>query len=346
MIGTLNRRNPAERSLQAKFGFESLLIALMSASALACSDLADGADSYCLTDGQGLGPECTDGTGNTGPWWCLDQTPLEPEFTPQERAALVLPVVEWSRRLPLMDAGLTAQLCPTGDPTCAAPLTPPIPIQSGLLGPAVQLPTGAAGVPVFEGFDGFIKFDVVPPTPPASDEERFVTAFLYLNGIISQPISQGPPILMFQRRFRQTIVGQAFPGVDVNAVISRGAVAFRVYDCNGVPVENARVELTSGGVVPENILPFRLPASRIPDPAPRNEPLFTQSGGGAGFLNLPDGFVSITAYREDNVRIGGVQLGVVPGQLTVGTVRPDYARTADISGVPALVNGGAAGAGN
>ncbi|HEU4577827.1 MAG TPA: hypothetical protein VFS67_06215 [Polyangiaceae bacterium] len=195
-----------------------------------------------------------------------------------------------------------------------------------------------------EGFDGFIKFDVEPQDgAPLSEDDRYVSDFLYLNGIIAGSISQGPPILMFQRRFRSTIVSAAFPQADTASVINQGAVAFGVYDCNGKPVNDARVELSLQGQPVPQALPFRLPASRIPEAQNPEQPLYTQASGSAGFLNVPPGFVVVTAYRRDETRIGQVQLGSVGGQLTIGTVRPDYMRKADITAATPLAMDGAGG---
>jgi hypothetical protein len=323
-------------------GAERVLCGAVAFAAVACSGLADGGETYCLTEGQGLGGCGTGGSsgdetpGGTGAWWCLDQTPVDPPFTPGNLAALILPVLEWGTRTPLMDRGLTATLCPTGNVTCENPLAAPITIKSGLLGPAVgTLPPGAAGVPLQEGFDGFIKFDVAqdPSMPPVPEDQQFASTFLYLNGIIAGPVSRGQPVLMFQRRFRQGIVRDTFPSADVNQVVSRGAVAVGVYDCDGKPVDNARVELTTEGRPAPEALPFILPPSRIPLPQTLGQPLVTQATGSAGFLNVPLGYVVVTAYQQDGgTRIGQVQLGSVAGQLTIGAVRPDFARKADITG--------------
>ncbi|MEO8183356.1 MAG: hypothetical protein ABI895_31365 [Deltaproteobacteria bacterium] len=323
--------------------WEGVLCATIALASVACSGLADGSETWCDTDGQGLAGCGTggsgDGPGDPGPWWCLDQPVRDPDFTPMKPAALVLPVLEWSTRQPLIDQGLTATLCPTGDPSCARPLSQAIPIRAGTLGGAVQLPPGAAGVPVFEGFDGFIKFDVVPDPAqvaaggPPDPEQQFVSDYYYLNGIIAGGVSQGPPILMFQRRFRSVILAQSFPTVvDQTGVIAKGALAFGVYDCNGQPVNDAKVVLTSGGQPAPDVIPFRLPASRIPDAQPIDQDLYTQSSGAAGFLNVPIGFVAVTAYQRDGTYIGKLQLGSVGGQLTIGSVRPDFARKADITG--------------
>ena len=345
MAGTDNRKNRAEMSRQmSPHGVERVLFAVVAWAAAGCSGLADGADTYCLTDGQGIGAGCgTGGTSGspdgvdpaTAGWWCLGQPPVDPKFMPGNRAALLLPVLEWSTRTPLMDRGLQATFCANGDITCAFPLAGPIPISSSLLAGSVgMLPPGVAGVPVTEGFDGFIKFDVVPDpsqgTPP--EDQQFVSDYLYLNGIIAGPVSQGQPVLMFQRRYRQGIIQATFPSADVNAVVSRGSVAVGVYDCDGKAVEGARVELTSEGKVVADALPFVLPASRIPVAQPPDKPLVTQVAGSAGFLNVPLGSVLLTGYLQDGTRIGQVPLGSVAGQLTIGTIRPDYVRKADITG--------------
>jgi hypothetical protein len=171
--------------------------------ALGCSDLDDPQDTWCLTEGQGVG-DCVDPEGQVdgpNPWSCLGQAAQEPTFVPARPAGLVLPVLEWSSRASLMDQGLTATLCRAGDWQCLDPINDtPIPIRTGVLGSSVQLPPFAAGVPVAEGFDGFIRFDVDPGNPATPDEQRYVSTFLYLTGPIAKTVTVGPPILMFQRR--------------------------------------------------------------------------------------------------------------------------------------------------
>jgi hypothetical protein len=108
-------------------------------------------------------------------------------------------------------------------------------------------------------------------------------------------------------------------------------VVVGVYDCSGKPVADARVELTTGGQPVPNAIPFQIPASRIPDAQPMGEDLYTQSSGVVGFLNVPSGFVALTAFQRDGTRIGRVQLGALPGVLTIGSVRPDSSRNADLS---------------
>jgi hypothetical protein len=46
----------------------------------------------------------------------------------------------------------------------------------------------------------------------------------------------------------------------------------------------------------------------------------------------------VTAYQRNGTRIGQLQLGSVGGQLAIGTVRPDYARKADITGSVRIEN--------
>lgn len=313
------------------------------ATAVACSELDPGNESYCdINAGVGTcGTAGTDGGGPTG-WWCLDQVPDElPPPRPQQVVGFALPVVEWGTRAPLAGLGLIASLCPGADFACTSPLNPmPIPVAAGSFGP-VTLPLGVGAVPVPEGFDGFIKFDVATPagTP---DPATFISDNYYLGGTISGDMTQGQPILMIQKGLRQTIVQQSFPEVDAAASQNFGVLAFGVYDCDGKTVPDARIEINVAGRTPAGAIPFQLPNSRIPIAQQPGSPLYTGTSGLAGFLNVPPGTVQLTAYRRDSTdAIGSVQLGSVAGQLSIAPIRPSYVLDADITGAPQIEPAGA-----
>lgn len=307
------------------------LASSVAASSVACTSLDEPDENFCdLNPGVGT-------CGLPDPWWCLDETPPPlPPAQPGKVVGFVLPVVEWGTKLPLAGRNLQATLCSVTDYTCTPPLAMPYMVQDGLLG-QTQLPPGAAGVPVPEGFDGFVKFEVLPPTPNTPPEDLFVPDTYYMGGTVIGD-TQGAPLLMIQRRQIQTIITQSFQGVDVGAAQSLGVVAFNVYDCDGNPAADARVDIRVQGREPEGVIPFQLPASRIPLAQVPGEPLFTAPSGGGGFLNVPAGTVSLSAYRRDNVLIGVFELGSVPGEISVGSIRPAYVRDANIAGAPALAD--------
>jgi hypothetical protein len=309
--------------------------------ALACSDLAPSEDSFCSTTGEGK-PPCIDpppvGPGSDNDFTCLGLAP-QPLPTPGNApVGFVQPVVDWFTRAPLAGRGLQATLCSTLDPPCAKPLATPYMVQDRMLGMAM-LPPGAAGVPMLEGFDGFIKFDVITP-PDTPTDNQFVSEAYYLTQPVSGAVSSGPPVLMVTKGLRSSIAQNSFNNLDPNTVATNGIVVSGIYDCKGNPVTNARVEITLNGQPAAGVVPFLLPASRIPNAQPMDQPLYTTANAGiAGFLNVPPGTVKVLAYRaDDTTPFGEVQLGSVPGQITVGPVRPAYLNSANLTGYTPLNN--------
>jgi len=211
-------------------------------------------------------------------------------------------------------------------------------VQDRMLGMAM-LPPGAAGVPMLEGFDGFIKFDVITP-PDTPTDNQFVSEAYYLTQPVSGAVSSGPPVLMVTKGLRSSIAQNSFNNLDPNTVATNGIVVSGIYDCKGNPVTNARVEITLNGQPAAGVVPFLLPASRIPNAQPMDQPLYTTANAGiAGFLNVPPGTVKVLAYRaDDTTPFGEVQLGSVPGQITVGPVRPAYLNSANLTGYTPLNN--------
>jgi len=271
-------------------------------------------------------------------WSCLGQTPQTLPMPGNAPVGFVQPVVDWFTRAPLAGKGLQATLCASLDFNCTVPLAPLYMVQDRMLGNQ-PLPLGAAGVPVLEGFDGFIKFDVITPPDTATDNQ-FVSETYYLTQPVSGAVSQGPPVLMVTKGLRSTIVQQSFSGVDPTTVANNGVVVSGIYDCRGLPAENARVEIKVNGQTPVGIVPFLLPASRIPIAQPIGQPLYTTATYGvAGFLNVPPGTVQVLAFRGDDPDpFGEVQLGSVAGQITVGPVRPPYLNSANLAGYKPLDN--------
>lgn len=309
--------------------------ALMLAASLGCAELDPSDESYCdLNAGVGT---CASQPGDVdGPWWCVNQPPQELPPPQARLVAFVLPAIDWGTRAPMAGNGLTASLCTVLNYACPVPLADPYAVQAGRL-ENIPIPPPAAGVPVPEGFDGFIKFDVnVPPGTP--EAQRYVPETYYLGGAISGETTLGAPILMIQRGQRETIVRQSFSNVDPAIPIGLGSLAFGVYDCNGDPVLGARVEIRMEGEAPAGVLPFQLPASRIPVQQPANQDLTTDPASGlAGYLSVPGGTVQLTAYRTDipsGDMIGRIEIGSVPGELSVGSIRPPYARDANLRQAP------------
>jgi hypothetical protein len=245
----------------------------------------------------------------------------------------VLPIVEWDSRNPLAGRGLTATLCPVAQFTCENPLAPPFVVQEGVLG-TLPLPLSTAGVPVPEGFDGFVKFDVLAP-PDVTNDQQFVPVSYYLGGPISGDISQGPPILMTQRGLLDAMRQQAFADIDADTLQRFGLLQLGVYGCNGTPVNDARIELVAGGQAPSSLVPYQLPASRIPIAVPPDQPLYTGTSGLVGYWGVPAGAVQARAYRRgDTAPFATAELGSVPGQMSQASIRPPYLNDANVVGTP------------
>jgi len=329
-------------------GAKAVLCGVVLATAPACSDLDPGNESYCDVNA-GVGEECSMDPPREPPvdgWWCLDQTPTplplpRPNTTP---VALALTVVEWGTRASMAGTGLTASLCLSIDPTCARPLATPYIVEAGTLGgkplPELIAKAGLTTVPVFEGFDGFVRFTVTPqPGAVVGPGTAFIPQTYYLGGSISGDMTLGGSMLMIQQGLIQNIVTNSFPSVDPAAALSLGGLAFGVYDCDGQPVGDARIELSVASRSPTAAvpIPFQLPLQRIPIAQDPTQPLYTSSSGLAGYINVPQGTVELRAYRRgDSQPFGTVQLNSVAGEISVGTVNPDYVLDANLPAVPPL----------
>lgn len=322
------------RAMARGCGRSSLLLAALAAFAsVGCSDLDAGDESYCDVNA-GVGPCGTVGI-DEDIWWCLDeQPPPLPMIRPNQLVGFALPAFDWSTRIPMSSIGITATLCPPLDSTCPRPLAPPYLVVDGRLG-SNPLPLGAAGVPVPEGFDGFIKFNAIADAT-AAEADRYVPANYYLGGTVSGDMTTGGPILMLQRGLGERVVRQSFPTADPLTTLNQAALAFGVYDCNGNAARDVRVEVNVGGTRPPGVLPFQLPASRIPIAQPLDQDLVTDVTGLAGYLNVPPGAVQLIAYQRTGMQreVGRVELGAVPGELSIGSIRPAYVLDANIKGAP------------
>jgi len=192
-----------------------------------------------------------------------------------------------------------------------------------------------AGVPVYEGFDGFVKFTVSSPGGGASD---YVPETYYLGGKVFGDVSQGPPLLMLRHDAEDNLLKQSFTSVDPATAKAMGVIVVVAYDCNRNPVSNARIEISTqaqpGSPPP---IPFLLPATRIPIPAsppPYDQPVYTETSGAVGYLNVAPGSVNVKAFRgNDTVPFAEGQLGAVGGELSVASIRPSYLTDANITGV-------------
>jgi hypothetical protein len=299
---------------------------------LGCSSDADLATGYLGDTSEPVDPPRTVVLDLADPWWCLDLPPpslREPRPVTQP-VGFVLPVVEWGTLTPLAGRGLTATLCSNTQFSCASPLAPPYAVREGMLG-SLPLPAGAAGVPVIEGFDGFIKFQVPSyPGDPVSEVLEFIPLSYYLGGPISGEVSQGPPLTLLQRGLWETVLQQSFPELDRAPLQERGTLMAGVFDCNGDPVSDARVEINLAGAV----TPFLLPSSRIPIAQPAGSVITIESGL-LGYLGVPPGAVQLRAFRRgDTEPFGRAELGIVAGEMSAASLRPAYLNDANLRGVP------------
>jgi len=338
MAGTKNRICRVWLSRLTRGNAENMLCAALTlGSSLACSGLAKSDDTFCLTEGNGTGP-CIDIPGNDA-WSCIGQ---EPAMLPQPGSnpvAFVQPVVDWNSLAPMAGRGLTAKLCGNLDSTCANPIAPPWVVQDRMLG-TKPLPAGAAGVPVPEGWQGFIKFEVTPNPGDPNPDNLFVPEAYYLPGTISGEVSQGPPLVMLTRGLRANLLAQSFPSVDpATAATARGVVVSGIYDCKGEPAADVRVELLVNGQKPEGIYPFLLPPSRIAIPQDPTKDLYTSAQYRiAGFMNVPTGSVQVLAYRRGETEpYGQIEMQSVADQINVGPVRPRFLNSANLAGYTPLI---------
>jgi hypothetical protein len=301
-------------------------------SLTSCVDLDPPDDVVCESDGTctAVLPEQTDETAPE--WACLDQRPpvLPAPRPPTQPVGFVIPVLEWGSLASLAGQGLTAAYCTNADFKCASPLGQYV-TRAGFIGtqPLPPEAAGAAGLPIFEGFDGFIKFTVdLQPNSPAGS--AFVPESYYLGGRISGDVTQGPVLLMLSQGTLSNVVAQSFPNIDVAAAGMLGIVVVGAFDCTGSPVNNARIEINQTGVIP-----FVLPASRIPIVQSPDKPLYTGTAGLAGYLNVPLGAVQVSAYRGDDTTPMGVgQFGSVAGEISFYGLRPAFLNDANVVAAP------------
>ena len=315
-------------------GIERVLCGLVAGLAAGCSSLDSGEQTYC--NSVGVDSSACQGQVSSGigaGWWCMDREPpmLREPKPPTQPVGFVMPVVEWGALTPMAGRGLQTSLCLVTDFRCQNPLIPVYTVTDGPFA-NMPLPAGAAGFPVIEGFNGFLKFQVqtMPGTP---DPDQYVPQTYYLGGPVSGDVTRGPPILMVKNRDRDTIFQQSFRGmVDASIVQTTGAVVVNVGDCDGNPVNNARVEIN----IKNDLIPFQLPASRIPIAQPPNGDgsVGTGPSGAVGYLKVPEGAVQVRAFRSDMTEIGSAQLGVEPGEISVVSIRPPYLNDANVVGVP------------
>jgi hypothetical protein len=314
-------------SLALTRGFDSLLIALSIVGSYGCAELDPQDDIVCESEGNCTAAQPVSQVSQQ--WACLDKTPpvLPAPRPPTQPVGFVIPVLEWGTLASLAGQGLTAAYCTNTDFSCKTPLTQ-YTTRAGYIGdqPLPPEAAGAAGLPIFEGFDGFIKFTVTLPTgSPASAE--YVPVTYGLGGRVSGDVTQGPLVLMLDRGTLANVLGQSFPNVDLTAAAGLGVVVVGAFDCNGAPVNNARIEINKTGVIP-----FVLPASRIPIAQSPDEPLFTGTAGLAGYLNVPLGAVQVSAFRgNDTVPVGVGQFGSVAGEISAFALRPPYLNDANVS---------------
>ena len=286
------------------------------ATLLACADAAPNAESPS-EPGTASGLARAD-----SPWWCLDQAPSPLPEPRSEPVGFALPVLEWSTRQPLAGRGLTATLCPGIGFNCEQPLAAPYVVSDGRLG-ATQLPPGMAGVPIIEGFDGFIRFHVLAP-PGTPSEQLFLPTNYFLGGAISGDLTLGPTVMMSQRNTWKAMVQQSLLDADPLVIEELGTVLLGAYDCNGAPANEVRIELSVGGRA-ATVTAFLLSTSRLPIAQSADQPLVTGSSGMVGFVGVPPGTAQLFAFRAgDTEPFGSAQLGVVPGQVSMASLRPAY----------------------
>lgn len=324
----------------ARTYFTQTVLALLGAgcfAALGCGSLDSGVET-CASQNN-----CFEGVEEVltpdPAWECLTQPPPNLTQPSGAVAAYALPVVEWLNRLPLTGIGLTVTPCPSALSDCRMPAGMPYQPQPEMLGGMpVEIPMPLAPIPLREGFDGFLKFEVMEATQ--NPDGPYLPLAYYLGGPIASQVTINPlAILMIRRGTLDTVIRESFERAMVaeNADtmvdrVGRGLVVLRAINCLGQPVAGARFTINREGI------PFTLPASRLPiaSPPPYGTPPTTEPAdpntGAAGFANVVPGTTEVQGFIGDNpVPFGTAEIGVVGGQITVAVIKPAYFNTAAVA---------------
>jgi hypothetical protein len=273
-----------------------------------CKQILDVPD-----DPQLVGPK------HEGPWWCLDEPAAT---TPSDSDAALVKVqacnfVSPKCAEPVTD--FTADLCGKLDVKCANPLQTGIRESGGALEFAV--PTGGE---LGTGFDGYLRLrpktanctdtdafgevgpllcallgaecDPTLPNDPDCEFPVFVSSLLFFNPPVQKDVDRPIPLPLVPTREAQTLIAAA--GGRFNP--AAGIVFTTSVDCNGEPAPDVALTIDKHqDVVSELYSQNGVISSTATS---------TDDSGLGGFIGVPEGFVEVTAY-VDNDESGSKKIG-------------------------------------
>ncbi len=279
-----------------------------------CSLLLEAKDSQCSSDAdckaQGFGDtKCSDGacvpmgsTGGSGgasgsagtggdvdaggPWGCVGNVTW-PEPDPSVPASASIRVVKLIGQTPF--PGLTVKICPSLDIACETPL-----------GETTSDETGMLTLPVYKGFQGHM----LAPPPPSFPEMFPLVLYLLPPPAGVEPEPRNGTINVTSNAEMTTITSVAGKTIEPGT----GHLFITANDCLGqrAPGVSFKVDIISPTTgtfyVGDNGLPSQTLAS-------------TANRGEGAIINVPTGFVTLTAVSEEAGKIAQITLVVVADHI-------------------------------
>jgi hypothetical protein len=260
----------------------SLLLPSLSCSLILDSDKVQcSKDADCSKHGSKL--SCVDQVCLTSPpWACLGNVAWP--TGPSSKVTLGLPVVDvLTGAFPL---DLQVRACSKLDVQCTSPLGATVDVSST---------PGLLKVTVDSGFDGYLELKSPAITPALF----FVIKPVWEDTTITTPLRVVSP---------DGFMGIAKAIETTLDLTTMGHVYALAGDCGDVPAAGVRFEIDK-----ESAQTARYYMS---NGAPSGTAVETDSSGTGGFLNLPSGFVRLTAYVANT----GARIGIASFQVRVGAV--------------------------
>jgi len=266
----------------------------------------------------------------TGPWRCLNQTPVVATATPAAMANVRVQTCNFITNCTTSVTGLTAQLCDKRDVGCNAPRLTGITQTDGEF--RFQVPTAGGG---FDGFllvdsqvasctdtesfgtvAGKVLCDLVAPTCDITAPDTrcylkvYAPSMLFFNPPIAADVTTPIPLQLFPTSGLPAVIGAAGIQVDPTA----GNLFIQALDCDGKPAAGVTYQISqyatqvsplyvNNGIVTESVT-------------------HTDATGVGGFVRVPPGFVSVTGLNSDGVAIGEIGVQAAASVLTYSALLP------------------------
>jgi hypothetical protein len=270
-------------------------IALACMATASCSVLIEKDRVQCATDSdcRDRGPESVGAVCSAEQvclpdpvWGCLGSVAFPK--TSGGPYILTIHVRDLVNQMPI--SGVTAVVCARPDPECTMPLTLPTP----------ATPMGDLQLPLPAGFDGFLELRAPGRMPglyfiyPPMDANREIPLVPMLDADLVKTLAE----------------------LNMKEIIpDRGHLLLGGYDCRKMPAEG--MVLSSPDADPQSSVFYVL------NNLPKVDAKATDASGRAGFLNMKEGIVAITAaLASDNHKITSVSLLVRAGMVTFTSLVP------------------------